>query len=234
MILVIWNILHYVSHSPAIPPMTSVIHAIAELPNNEKFGIHLASTSRILLYGILTGATAGFILGAVVDISAPVKAVVSGVVHFMRGIPAIALFPLILAVLGIGDSSRIAVIIWTAFPPVFISTVYGMQSVDKDVIGAASLDGANRIDIAVRVKIPMALCEIMNGIKIAIGTGFISVVTAEMLGANKGIGYMILWSTNAFKYAEVYAYIFVVAVMGFIMSLAMETLTKILEKRIYQ
>jgi NitT/TauT family transport system permease protein len=152
----------------------------------------------------------------------------------MRGIPAIALFPLILAVLGIVDSSRIAVIIWTAFPPVFISTVYGMQSVDKDVIGAASLDGANRINIAVRVKIPMALCEIMNGIKIAIGTGFISVVTAEMLGANKGIGYMILWSTNAFKYSEVYAYIFVVAVMGFIMSLAMETLTKILEKRIYQ
>ena len=234
MILVIWNLLHYVSHSPAIPPMTSVIHAILELPDNAKFGSHLVSTTSILMYGILTGATAGFILGAVIDISAPVKAVVSGVVHFMRGIPAIALFPLILAVLGIGDSSRIAVIIWTAFPPVFISTVYGMQSVDKDVIGAASLDGANRISIAVRVKIPMALCEIMNGIKIAIGTGFISVVTAEMLGANKGIGYMILWSTNAFKYAEVYAYIFVVAVMGFIMSLAMETLTKILEKRIYQ
>ena len=231
--LVIWNVLHYISHSPAILPVSDVMEAVKQLPFNEKFTEHLFSTTKILLKGIATGATAGFVLGVICDISNIAKATVSGVVHFIRGIPAIALFPLILAILGIGDESRIAVIIWTAFPPVFISTVFGMDSVSGDVIGAASLDGADKARIALQIKIPVAICEILNGLKIAIGTGFISVVTAEMLGANKGIGYMILWSTNAFKYAEVYAYIFVVAAMGFIMSAVVERITRIIEKRIF-
>ena len=232
-IIIIWMILHYSSGSPAIPKLSDVLEAVSKLPFNEKFTEHLWSTSKILLKGILTGATAGFILGVICDISNIAKAVINGVVHFIRGIPAIALFPLILAILGIGDESRIAVIIWTAFPPVFISTVFGMDSVSSDVIGAASLDGADRARIAMQIKIPVAICEILNGLKIAIGTGFISVVTAEMLGANKGIGYMILWSTNAFKYSEVYAYIFVVAVMGFIMSAVVDLITKFVEKRIF-
>lgn len=231
--ILIWNVLNYASGSPAIPPLTNVADAVRKLPFNEKFTEHLLSTSAILLKGILTGAVSGFVLGVICDISGTAKATITSVVHFIRGIPAIALFPLILAILGIGDESRIAVIIWTAFPPVFISTVFGMDSVNDDVIGAASLDGAGKTRIAIQIKIPVAVGEILNGLKIAIGTGFISVVTAEMLGANKGIGYMILWSTNAFKYSEVYAYIFVVAAMGFVLSAVIERMTKIIEKRIF-
>jgi ABC-type nitrate/sulfonate/bicarbonate transport system permease component len=231
---VIWEALHYVSGSPAVPDMSDIAYAILNLRHDTKFMEHFISTMGILLKGILIGSVSGFALGVICDISNGLKAVICGLVHFLKGIPAIALFPLILAVLGIGDESRIAIITWTAFPPVFISTVFGLSSVDKDVIGAAETYGANKYDVVSRIKIPMSATEIMNGFKISIGTGFISVVTAEMLGANKGIGYMILWSTNAFRYKEVYAYIFVVAVMGFVMNYISDQTARFLEKRLFE
>lgn len=233
-IIVAWELMHYASGSPAIPHLSDVFGAIIHLPENEKFILHFTSTLGILLRGILIGSLSGFICGVLCDVSDTLKAVICGVVHFIKGIPAIALFPLILAVLGIGDTSRIAIIVWTSFPPVFISTVFGMNSVDKDVIGAACSYGADKATLISEIKIPMAATEIMNGLKISIGTGFISVVTAEMLGANKGIGYMILWSTNAFKYSEVYAYIFIVAVMGFAMNAIVDATARLLERKLFE
>lgn len=233
-IMVAWELMHYASGSPAIPQLSDVVNAIVHLPENEKFIVHFTSTLAILLRGILIGSLAGFVCGIMCDISDTVKAVICGVVHFIKGIPAIALFPLILAVLGIGDESRIAIIVWTSFPPVFISTVFGMSAVDKDIIGAASSYGANKAELVSYIKIPMSAIEVMNGLKISIGTGFISVVTAEMLGANKGIGYMILWSTNAFRYSEVYAYIFVVAVMGFMFNCIVDIAAKVLERKLFE
>lgn len=231
--IAVWETIHYVSDSQAIPDISGIAEAILNLKNDTKFIENFTSTAGILLKGILIGSVSAFVSGIICDISQTLRAVICGLVHFIKGIPAIALFPLILAVLGIGDESRIAIIVWTSYPPVFISTVFGIGSVDKDVVGAAESYGANKIDVISRIKIPMSATEIMNGLKISIGTGFISVVTAEMLGANKGIGYMILWSTNSFRYKEVYAYIFVVAVMGFAMNLIAEWAAKIVERKLF-
>lgn len=76
------------------------------------------------------------------------------------------------------------------------------------------------------------MVEIINGLKIGVGTVFITIVVAEMLGANSGLGYMILWSTNVFKYDYTYAYILIVAFIGLTLSTILGLISKSVERKI--
>lgn len=74
--------------------------------------------------------------------------------------------------------------------------------------------------------------EILNGVKIAIGSGFVAVVVAEMLGASSGLGYMVMWSTNAFKYSETYAYIIIIALTGAVFNYIMSAIINQYERKL--
>lgn len=212
-LLFAWNVVSKSINSPIMPETENIISSMYFNLSDADYSEHILSTCKITMYGIVAASISGLLFAVICSLKEELKYLIEPVISKMKNIPAIAMFPMILLLLGTSDISRETIIFWTAFPPIFISSLYGLESVDKTVIEAAMLS-ADKIQILMHIKIPLAYGNILNGIKIGIGTGFISVVTAEMLGASKGIGYMILWNTNAFKYADVYANILIVAVIA--------------------
>ena len=229
LIIVLHISLYKVFDTPSIPSASKIILAFKDVLIND-FYMHLYSTFKMVFLGLFWAITASFTLAIICLYVTPLKSLVCGLVDFYRCIPALALFPLFIAVLGIKDVSRICVVFWTAFPPVFLSILNGVSNVNQEVIDAAKLETNSKLCIIFKIKLPLAFSTIMNGIKIGIGTGFISIISAEMLGANRGIGYMILWCTNTFKYNYVYVYILIIAILASLFNYVLNLITKRKEK----
>lgn len=230
-ILLLWTSLFHIYNNPVIPNVKDIGYAFIHALFDDDFSKHLIATLKITFIGISVAIVIGLALSIICEISNIVFKILKPIIDFFRSVPAIALFPLIIALFGIKDISRIIIVFWTAMPPIFISTMNGLQNVSKEILEAISLETNNKPIIAFKIKFPLIISDILNGIKIGIGTGFISVVTAEMLGASKGIGFMVLWCTNTFKYNYVYAYILIIALLSSLFNLILNLIIKILDRR---
>lgn len=209
-----WQAISMTENTPAIPSVIDIAKALYGILLNGKFYINLISTVKLVVIGVAMASVVGVAMAFVMSLSEKARHILMPVVECLRNIPAITLFPMLLVIFGIGDSSRIFVIFWTAYPSIIIQTYYGLNNIDRSIIEAAQNCGATNLQVYRYIRFPLAIFDILNGIRIAIGAGFIAIVVAEMLGATKGLGYMILWCTNAFKYPETYAYIVIVALIG--------------------
>ena len=232
MFILLWQLLSKKTGDVAIVGIDKIFTSLINILKDQKFYSHLLSTLKILCIGIGIAVVLGITVGILIDMSELIKGLTTPVIELLRNIPSITLFPIILVIFGIGDFSRIFIIFWTATPPVIISTIYGLRNIDKEIINASEVFGANKLQRMIYIKFPLAMLEILNGIKIAIGNGFVAIVVAEMLGASKGLGYMVLWATNSFKYNETYAYIIIIAVVGFMANMIMGVIIKEYERRI--
>lgn len=230
--LLSWQTFHFIRQDPAIVSLGDVLCALMRITSKIDFYENTLATMKIVFSGITVAVISGVFLGVAIDFNHRIKYLISPLIEMLRNIPSITLFPILLVIYGIGDEARIFVIFWTSVPAVVLSTVYGLRTVDKSVVEASQIDGGNSVDIMARIKIPLAFPEILNGIKIGVGNGFVAIVVAEMLGASKGLGFMVLWTTNSFKYDETYAYIISIALVGGLFNLLMGWLIKQYERRI--
>lgn len=228
-----YSMARLIKHSPSLPKITDIVKSAAHEMMKPSFIECYAYTLKIVLTGIAISFVIGFAIALACSMSSTMHKLIMPIVNSTKNVPSVALFPLFIVLMGIGDMPRIFVIIWNSIYPVISSTMAGFDSVDDDIINAAKNAGANKSQIFFRIKIPLAMISVMEGIKIACGSGFIAIVVAEMLGATKGIGFMILWSANAFKYAEMYFYILVVAFTGLVVNVAIEALIIKMKKEIY-
>jgi ABC-type nitrate/sulfonate/bicarbonate transport system permease component len=109
-------------------------------------------------------------------------------------------------------------IFWTAWAPIVLNTYNGLKRVDRSVIEAARLDGASGLSLLIHIYIPCAFPFIMTGFNISISSGWISIVAAEMLGGNNGLGFMVLQCSETFRYGQMYVAILTIAGIGLVMS----------------
>lgn len=209
-----WQLLCFIKQDPTLIGIEKILKAFGEIVTDKAFYENLLSTLKIVFIGVCIAIVIGIALGVVMDLSQTVKHMISPIIDMVRNIPSITLFPILLVIYGIGDAARIFVIFWTACPAVILATSHGLKSIDENIVEAAQVFGANKLQTMRKIKLPLAMPEILNGIKIGIGSGFVAIVVAEMLGASKGLGFMVLWATNSFKYAETYAYIIIIAIIG--------------------
>ena len=143
------------------------------------------------------------------------------VVDAMRPIAALTLFPLIILILGLGIQAKAFVIFWTAWPAVLLNTLEGLRQVDRSVQEAASLDGAGKGAQLWQIDLPLARSMILTGWRIGLSGGWISLVSAEMLGSKAGLGYAILAYSQTFRFPETYAVVLTIAMLGLFMNTAL-------------
>lgn len=227
-----WEILRITKNDPAIVSAGTIFQTLGNIITSKSFYDNLFATLKIVLIGITIGFIVGLTLSVLMDLSKTFKKIIMPVFETLRNIPSITLFPILLVMYGVGDTARIFIIFWTATPAIILSTVFGLRTVNESIIEAAQTFGANTWQIMWKIKLPLAIPEMLNGLKIGIGSGFVAIVVAEMLGASKGLGFMVLWSTNAFKYNETYAYIIIIGLIGAIVNSAMNVIIKIFERKI--
>lgn len=218
--VIVWQVLSLASTNPALPGAEEIFGKLCGILQDRKTFIHMLSSMKIILMGISAAVAFGIAIAILMSMFESVRLALSPLLESLRGVAALTLFPLLIATLGIGDISRVFVIFWTSWPSVLISTMNGLDS-EKELIEAAQSCGASKLQEYLHIRIPLALPSMINGIRIGISGGFISLIAAEMLGATKGIGYMLLWASHAFDFKAVYAYIILIALMGGLMNFVM-------------
>ena len=152
---------------------------------------HLAaSLGRVfaaLIASILVGVPIGFAIG----LSPVGRGIFDPIIEFLRPLPPLAYLPLVIIWFGIGEASKILVIAIAMLAPIVISTAVGVSSVSRDHLNAARSLGGTRLQLLRHVVLPSSLGEILTGIRIALGTGWTTLVAAELVAASRGVGFMI-------------------------------------------
>ena len=158
----------------------------------------------------------GVPLGLLVGNFKIVRFIVEPILSFFRFVPAIALTTLFLMWFGVGDESKIALIFYASFFPIFVNTIAGVVSTDNSYIEAAACMGANRIRVFFTVVVPSAVSQIYTGVRLGLGSSFVCVVAAEMLVGSDGLGYLINSSKLYYKTGWAFAGILTLAIFGFL------------------
>jgi len=185
---------------------------------------HITTSLLHVLLGFSIAVVTGTLLGILIHESRFIELMMMPVIDAMRPIAALTMFPLLITILGLGIKSKAFVIFWTAWPAIVLNTIEGLRNVDQSIIEAANLDGCTRIQLLTHIKAPLAASMYITGLRIGLSGGWISVVSAEMLGSSAGLGYAILHYSQTFRFPEMYAIILVIATIGLLMNMGLALL----------
>src|SRR5262245_32867626 len=175
---------------------------------------HVASSLQRLILGFALGSALGIVVGVTVGFFALADAVGQPLIAATFPIPKIALLPLLILWLGIGEASKVSVIALGVFFPMAINTYAGVRQADPLLIRAAVSFGAGRWSVIRKVVIPSALPMVFAGLKLGAGTALLLLVAAEMIGAESGIGFLVLQAGNLMETTKLMVGIVVLSVLG--------------------
>lgn len=216
LILLIWESisrLGWVS-SLYLPAPTAILAAAWEMIVKGDLHSNLfASLYRILL-GYIIGAITGIVVGLFLGFSKWAESVGMPIVFSIYPIPKIALLPLIILWLGIGEFPKVMIIALGVFFPVVINTYSGVKNVDSMLIKAAVTFGSKQLNVIRKVVLPGSLPMIFAGLKLAAGTSLLLLVAAEMIAAKEGIGAMVLHYGNLMITTKLMVGVVVLSLLG--------------------
>jgi NitT/TauT family transport system permease protein len=138
-------------------------------------------------------------------------------VQFFRTVPPLALTPMIIVFFGIGETAKVVLIFLASFLPTVIATFQGVRNVDATLIKASRVLGANDWVVFRRVVVPASLPFIFTGARIGLGSSWATLVAAELVAANSGLGYLMETSAQYFNTAAIIVAIICIGVLGFVM-----------------
>jgi ABC-type nitrate/sulfonate/bicarbonate transport system permease component len=176
----------------------------------------LATVARMLagfILGVVFGALAGLLMGWIKEI----RAVLTPFVSIIYPLPKIALLPLIMLFLGIGEAPMILVIALGAFFPVLINSVAGVLNIEPIYFDAARNYGAGNYKLFTTIILPGSMPMIVAGIRIAVGISLLVSVSAELAMGNSGLGAMLWMSWQTLRVVNIYVGILTVAILGLLM-----------------
>ncbi|KRM90964.1 ABC transporter permease subunit [Liquorilactobacillus cacaonum] len=164
-----------------------------ELQENMSISLYRATA------GLLIGGGLGFILGFINGVSHTARLLFDSTIQMLRNIPHLALIPLIILWLGIGESAKISLVALGCLFPMYINTYHGITSVDPKLIEMGKSYELSKKDLFTKIIFPGALPTILMGLRYALGVMWTSLIVAETISASSGIGYM---STNAEQFLD--------------------------------
>lgn len=152
---------------------------------------HIAATLERVAIGFLTGAVLAIGIGLPTGYFRVIRDVVEPVVELLRPIPPLAMLPLFLVWVGIGETSKVGFITYATFFPMFLTTVHAVGQMDPLLVRAAQSLGARPSQLFFRVILPAALPDILTGVRLGIALSFFVIVISEFIGAEQGLGFLI-------------------------------------------
>jgi taurine transport system permease protein len=163
---------------------------------------HLGASLRRIGIGVGLAVLFGVPLGLLLASVRAVQVVVEPYVNFIRALPPLAYFSLLIIWFGIEDASKVWLLFLASFAPIALSVVSGVQTIRRDRIDAAQALGASRLQIVRHVTLPSVLPELFTGIRLSLGFAWTTIVAAETVDGIPGIGGL-AWSTKKFQQTDV-------------------------------
>lgn len=202
--------------------------ALTEGVSNSTLSQHTAaSISRVFgafALALVTAVPIGILMG----VNRVVRGLFDPIIEFYRPLPPLAYLPLVIIWLGIGEFPKVFLIYLAIFAPMAIAARAGVRSVSTEQIHAAYAMGATRGQVIGQVIMKAALPEIFTGMRIGIGVGWTTLVAAEMVAANRGLGFMVLNAAENLESDTVIMGIFIIGIFAFAFDLLIRYLEKVL------
>lgn len=215
-VCVVWEILPRVGFVSdyTLPPFSSVVVKFFSMFFTGEIFPHLGYSLNRAFLGFLLSLLAGVPLGFLVAWSRRVERVLDPPLQLVRNTPSLALYPLFILILGLGEPSKVGIIFFGAIWPIFMNTIEGVKTVDTLYIKAARSMGSPAFTLFGKVIFPAVLPSIFTGIRLGASRSVIMLVGAEMLGADKGLGFLIFASEVNYKPQEMYAGLITLIILG--------------------
>ena len=194
----------------------AIVGALWEIARTGELSVALAVSLYRVSAGFALGAAAGIVLGLAAGIMPGVRHFFDPLVAFLFAVPKIAFLPVFLLLLGLGHASKIAIIAFSCFFPVFIASRHAVLSVNRLLVWAAQNMGAPRRTIFFRVIIPAAAPQLFAGIRIALAHAFVVLFAAELIGSKAGLGTIISYGEEWVRFDLMFAGIVCFAALGFL------------------
>lgn len=173
------------------------------------------------LAGFVAALVGGIALGILVGSVQVFQKLFEPVLLFFRNLSLLALLPVFVVFLGIGEESKIAIVFWACFWPIFITAVGAVSGVERILLNAARTLGAGRVYIFARVVLPAAIPGIFPGIRLAAANAFTALVAAELVGGAQGIGIYINNAALRYQTPQMYAGILALGLIGILVNAVM-------------
>lgn len=201
---------------------TMIAARFMEMSKSGSIWLNTAASLQRLFWGFLAGGIPGIVLGIVMGLSRPVRAAIDPLIAATYPLPKSAIFPLILLICGLGESSKIVMVAMGVFYPVIINTMTGVLQIEKIYLDVGKNFGANRWQMFRTVALPGALPSIFAGIKLGVGMGLVLIAISEMIGADSGLGYMIWNAWQTLSVETMYVGLVIIAIIGYVLSLLLD------------
>lgn len=232
LLIVIWQYLSINGVIPKsiLPSPIAILFKTENLLESGKLQTNIVVSMIRVLKGFLLGSVSGIVIGILIALYEKIDKATTVMVSLFRPIPIIALLPLFILWFGIDERSKVAIICLGSFWSVLLNTIQGIKQADKKLIEVAKVLRLSNWQTIYRIILPSAFPYIFTGIRLAIGSALACVVTAEMVAASEGIGYMIMYARVMAQPDSLMVGILVLGILGLLIEVGMQKLQKHLFK----
>ena len=212
----LWEILPRIGvvSSAFLPPISTVLETMWSLYQTGQLGNHLSVSLTRSFIGFVLALAVAIPLGLILGWYKLVAETLNPLLELFRNTTALALMPVFILFLGIGEVSKISLLVYACTWPILLNTIAGVQNVDPLLIKSARTMGLAPYQLFRKVILPAAVPTIFVGIRLAGAISILALVAVEMFGAKAGLGYLIMYSQYSFEIPEMFVGILVMTVLG--------------------
>ncbi|MER8954891.1 ABC transporter permease [Mesorhizobium sp. M0833] len=213
-------------NTAVLPPIDMIVAALWKgLAGGTLLGdiaISLQRAGLAFAAAVLVAIPLGLFMGQV----RTVETALDPILQVFRQTSALALYPVFILLLGLGEASKVFVIFWATLFPLLLNTIGGVKQVDPKLLEMARVYGARQLTVFRRVVLPGAVPSIFVGLRLSATTALLLLIASEMIGANKGIGFQVMNAQYNFQIPLMFAAIVILASLGLIANQALMSLQR--------
>lgn len=204
------------------PAPTRTFEALAEQAASADFWFAFRETLRRMAMGFVAASLAGVALGSLIGLSPRVRPYVEPTLEMIRPLPASAVIPVFVLLIGLNDRMIVVAIAFSALWPVLLNTVHGFKTVEPRLLEVARVLQMSQWELLRKIALPNAMPDIFAGLRLSLTVSRILAVVAEMLAGTAGLGQNITLAARSFRSADLYAGIVVLGAVGYATNVLLE------------
>ncbi len=220
LVLLVWEVLPRTGVVDRVwfPPLSQVLGVTWQMASTGELQNHIGASLQHSAIGFSLSVLVAVPLGLTIGWYAPVRSFLSSLLEFFRNTSSLALLPVFILFLGIGETSKIGIVVFACFFPVLLNTISGVTGVDPLLIKSARSLNLSPPAIFAKIILPSAVPSVFTGLRLAAESSILVLIAAEMVGATRGLGFLINYAQFNFLIPKMYAGILTIAVIGLILN----------------
>lgn len=225
MIVILWWILSFVIGSNMVPTPYDTLKELVELFQQD-FLFHIIYSFYRIMSSVTMSLLIGIPIGILLGVNKYIDKIVSPITYLLYPIPKIAFLPIFMVVFGIGDKSKIILMITIIIFQIIIVTKDGVKEIDKDILISAKVMRFNGINMITRVILPAILPKVFSALRVSIGIAISALFFSENYATRYGLGYFIMNSWSMVDYKGMFAGVLALSIMSLIIFKIIDYLEK--------